>query len=491
MTIRIAAGGIHIESSTFTPYISNERDFRVLRGEALRSRYPRAAEFTGVELVPLIHARALPGGIVSRAFAERWKREFLERLQAAVAEAPLDGLLFDIHGAMSMEDSDDAEGEFLEAIRGILGDNVCISVSMDLHGNVSDKLFAAADLLTCYRTAPHIDEPETRLRAFTGLIEIIKRKRRHLVRAKVDIPILLPGEKTSTEVDPGKRLYAGIPEIEARPDIQDCALWMGYPWADQPRCHAAVVVSGYDRVAVEEAALELADAVMTSRDDFAFVAPAAAPNTAINRALAADCKPFFISDTGDNPGAGGADDMVVFLREFLEEYNARKSAKRVLFVSIKDEDTVREAMTQQAGSVATFALGGKIDPAFGGPFNLAARVTRFFADDAAGQSVVLSVGNVDIAVTSNRHQFSRKAYFEHAGVGDFSDYDIIVVKMGYLEPDLSRAAADHVMALTPGAVDQNIEAMPFKHLREPLYPRQKHGFKPLTVKLTESPEVRA
>lgn len=489
MKLRIAAGGIHIESSTFTPYISGAADFRIREGETLLSRYPFAADFPDVELIPLMHAGALPGGVVSRDFVTWWKGAFTEKLKAVLEEGPLDGFLFDIHGAMSMEGSDDAEGELLRDIRALLGPDVCISVSMDLHGNVSDLLFANADLFTCYRTAPHIDEPETRRRAFAKLLEIIRRGRHGLVRTKVDLPLLLPGEKSSTEVEPGRRLYAMIPELEAEEGIADCALWMGYPWADQPRCHAAVVVSGYAPEKTEAAAMSLAEAVWQARGEFSFVAPAASPAKAIEEALSSPAKPFFISDTGDNPGAGGANDMVVFLRDFLPVHQAKAPHKKVLFASIKDEETVAEAYKRREGMPLAVRLGGRIDPSFGGPLELEVTVRRFYEDEASGKGVVLSAGAADIIVTSRRHQFGTKAYFQSAGVEAFTDYDIIVVKMGYLEPDLSRAAAGHVMALTPGAVDQNIESMPFKKLSAPLYPRQgdfEARLRPLTL---HSPEL--
>lgn len=471
--MRIAAGGIHIESSTFTPYLSGEKDFHVLRGEDLRARYPFAQEDPRVEFLPLIHAGALPGGVVRKEFAEAWKHEFFKLLKKAMDEGGLDGLLFDIHGAMSMEGSVDAEGDFLSEIRKLVGGDVCISLSMDLHGNVSDRLFKNADLLTCYRTAPHVDQLETRKRAFQNLVEIIEKKRKDLVRVKVDIPMLLPGEKTSTEVEPGKSLYGQIPLLEKEEGILDCALWMGFPWADQPRCHAAVVATGYSSEKVEEVAMKLASKVWESRDEFKFVAPALPAKQAIQKAFWSERKPFFLSDTGDNPGAGGSDDMVIFLNEIIRAYGKNQSSKKLLYASIMDEETVRKAYRHSVGENCEFYLGGKIDPSYGGPLPLIAEIKRFYEDEASGPSVILSTGNLDVVVTSRRHQFATKEAFASAGVEDFADYDIIVVKMGYLEPDLKEAAADHIMALTPGAVNQKLESLPFHLLDSPLYPWDK------------------
>lgn len=491
MRLRIAVGGIHIESSTFTRYISDQKDFLIRKGAELLERYPWRKNYPDVEFVPLIHARALPGGVVSRAFADKWLKTFLELLDERRKEGPIDGLLFDIHGAMSMEGSDDAEGELLTKIREALGGNVPIATSMDLHGNVSDALFQATDVLTCYRTAPHIDAPETRERAFRQLLEIVRNKRAHLVRTKVDIPLLLPGEKTSTEVEPGKGLYAKIDEVVAQDKIMDCSIWMGFPWADQPRCHAVVAVTGYDKEKTEKEALKMAQAFWDARDEFAFVGPAARPAEAVKMALASEQKPYFISDTGDNPGAGGANDMVVLLQEFAAAAEAEKTDKKVLFASVKDEETVLQAKKHKPGDRIAVQLGGKIDPGYGGAFEAEAEILRFYEDAPSGPSVVLRTGTIDVIVTSRRHQFSTKKFFENAGVKEFTDYDIIVVKMGYLEPDLSRAQKGWVMALTPGAVDQDTENIPFKNLRTPLYPIQKEFSPNLKTVTVESLPVKS
>lgn len=111
MKYKIAVGGIHIESSTFTPYISGEADFTMTRGDELLARYPWFSKYRNkVEMIPLVHARALPGGAVSRSFFENWFAEFISRLEKAIVEQGIDALLLDIHGAMMVENMTDAEG---------------------------------------------------------------------------------------------------------------------------------------------------------------------------------------------------------------------------------------------------------------------------------------------------------------------------------------------------------------------------------------------
>ena len=232
---RIAVAGIHIESSTFTPYISTADDFIVTRGEELMDRfYLRDEDWaTQIEWIPVLHSRALPGGVVERGAYDAWKAEILEGLAAA---GPLDGLFFDIHGAMSVQGMDDAEGDLINAIRGVIGPEPMVSASMDLHGNVSQDLFDGCDILTCYRLAPHEDALESRRRAAYNLGMRLLNGQPKPVKALVHVPVLLPGEKTSTRIEPAKSLYKMIDPIEAMDGILDAAIWIGFAWADQPRC---------------------------------------------------------------------------------------------------------------------------------------------------------------------------------------------------------------------------------------------------------------
>ncbi len=469
MQHRIAVGGIHIESSTFTPYRSAADDFTVRRAADLLAFYPFLRQFDNIEFIPLTTARALPGGVVSRAFYDSWQSEFLELLKVAIAEAPVDGILLDIHGAMSVEGSADAEGDLAVALRAVLGERPLISATMDLHGNVSNALFAACDLITCYRTAPHIDVLQTKQRALNNLVAALV-ERRAIWRAKVDIPILLSGERTSTEVQPGKQLYQSLEDICQRKDIIDAAIFMGFPWADQARCHAAVVVTGRCREAVAAQAQKIAEHFWQLRQKFAFVGPTATVEGALDCALKSREAPFFISDTGDNPGAGGAGDLNIVLRAVCLRHQAKKITKKILFASFFDPATLDLLCRSAVGAAVVIALGGKVAPAFGEPLQLTVTIVRHFWDERAGRCAVIRFDNIFMIVTEKRFQYGSWADFARAGLADFSDFDIIVVKMGYLEPDLQAAARGWLMALTAGPVDQDIVNVTYRHLKRPLFP---------------------
>ncbi|MGI6699696.1 MAG: M81 family metallopeptidase [Christensenellales bacterium] len=479
MKYNVFVGGIHIESSTFTPYRSGEKDFFITKGDELLKRYPWIDTYQDkVNFIPIMHARALPGGIVKRSFYDKYLKDFMQVLDLALKQFKLDGFFLDIHGAMSLEGSVDAEGDFIRALREKIGPKAPVCASMDLHGNISQTLFDLSTVLTCYRTAPHIDAVQTRERNLTNLLTVLdgRKQGKKIAKAMVSVPILLPGEQTSTEVEPGKSLYAQIPQQLLHKDgVLDTSIWMGFPWADQPRSRAAVCAYGFNQDNTVACAKELAEKFWDYKNDFTFVGPVAPLKEGLQKALESKEKPYFLSDTGDNPGAGGDNDTVIVLKEILNS-GAEKN-KKIALVSIKDEQTVQELKANQIDDYVHVNLGGKINKALGGPVNTTMQLINRYSDTKAGDSVVLKKDNLSLVVTSNRYQFATEKNFQNAGLGSYQDYDIVIVKIGYLEPDLSRAAKGWTMLLTPGSVNQDLKNLAFDNLTRPLYPFD-DGFTP-------------
>lgn len=475
-TLRIAICGIHIESSTFTPYLSVAEDFEVTRGQALLARYPWLTQVEAhpwaerAEWIPVLHARALPGGPIEPGAYQAWKAEIVSTLRDITADAALDGLFFDIHGAMSVPGLEDAEADLLCAIRQVIGPQVLIGASMDLHGNVSRALFADLDQLTCYRTAPHIDVAQTRQRAMANLVaQLSDHPGEKPAKALVHVPILLPGEKTSTRMEPAKSLYAMIPQqLQAHSGVTDVSIWVGFAWADQPRCKAAVVAYGEDRAQVEAVAHTIATAFWERAADFEFVAPTESMEACLTHAEDAPA-PFFISDSGDNPGAGGAGDTTYALARLAAWPAVARGDKHAIFASIYDGEVAELARRIGVGGNIECAVGGKIDTRAPGPLPFTGRVAHLHSDPQAGTVAVLRSGGLSLIVTERRFQYGQLADFHACGL-DPADADIVIVKMGYLEPDLYAIAADWWMALTPGGVSQDLTRLTYHRIDRPMIP---------------------
>ena len=163
---------------------------------------------------------------------------------------PLDGVYLAMHGAVFVEGMEDAEADWLKATRDVVGPDCLIAVSYDLHGNLSQEIIDQIDIFSTYRTAPHIDVFETQCRSVDMLFRALETGvRPHVTWAPV--PVVLPGERTSTEDEPARSLYAKLPGIDGSEAIWDASLQVGYVWADEPRTTAAAVMTGTDAAALD------------------------------------------------------------------------------------------------------------------------------------------------------------------------------------------------------------------------------------------------
>ena len=460
---RVAVGGIHIESSTFSPHRSGSADFTVVRGDDLLGRYDELP--ADVEWLPLVHARALPGGAVEREFYDSIKAEMLERLRAVL---PVDGVFLDIHGAMSVVGMTDAEADFASAVRETIGNTALISASMDPHGNMSRRLVRALDLATSHRMSPHEDAPLTKKRAAATLVRCLQSSARP-VKAWVRVPVLLPGERACTRDEPARTIYGSLAEIETRPGIIDAAVWIGYAWADERRCTAAVVVTGTDADKVVREAQLIAERYWNARADFTFSAPSGDADWSIAQGLASDARPYFISDSGDNPTAGGAGDVAYMLERLLAQADLASGRATAIWASVVDPAAVSRCLEAGEGATVDVLVGG----AFGsrhGRVRLEGRVVCISRGDSVGGDIaVVASGGVHAILTTRRKPYHFVRDLQSLGL-DPSAHDLTVVKIGYLVPDLFAAAKDWVIALTPGGVDQDIVRLGHRHLERPIYP---------------------
>lgn len=471
---RIAICGLAIESSTFSPAVSDEVAFKIRERDSVFTYYPFFAPDSGIidraEWIPTLRGHAMPGGIVLREAYESMVSKTLAMLEEAM---PLDAIFFDIHGAMSVQDLDDPEGDFITRIRQLVGNDVMISTTMDLHGSVSHRLAHLSDLITCYRMAPHEDAIETKKRAVTNLLDRLENgKGKPAYKAWIAVPILLPGEKTSTRVEPGKSLYAQIPELLRQNDgVTDAAIWMSYPWADEPRNHGVVMAYGDNQQQVQQVAESLAKSFWDVRNQFEFVAPTVQPEEAFGLALASDKKPYIISDMGDNPTAGGAGDVTWTLHEIFKHQGLHNpTGKKIIYASIPGPEFVAQAKEIGVGGTIDATAGATVDNRFAPPIRLKGTIKAIVEGDIdAKTKVAVECDNITVIVTEKRKGFHKEIDFTDLGLNP-READILVVKIGYLEPDLYNMRGDWVMALTPGGVDQDLVRLPYKRLTRPIFP---------------------
>ncbi|MDK1494508.1 M81 family metallopeptidase [Sinorhizobium sp. 7-81] len=459
--MRIAVGGIHTECSTYSPVLMTVEDFRVLRGEELlTAEYFNFLVADGLEHIPLLHARAVPGGPVSRPAYDAFKVEFLERLRAAL---PLDGLYLAMHGAIKVDGMDDAEGDWISAARAVVGPDCPIATSYDLHGNVSQKIIDQIDIFAGYRTAPHIDTRETMVRAWSMLVTALRTGTRPGV-AWAPVPLLLPGECTSTDDEPARSLYRRLPDFDARPGILDANLMVGYVWADEPRATACAVVTGSDKAAASKAVEEIAASYWSERENFRF-GPVTGPLEAmLDIAERTETRPVILADSGDNPTGGGVGDRADVLRSLLA-----RGWRDALIAGIADRPAVDACFAAGEGATLELRLGGSLDPS-----SLVAKVAAIVVrlDDPgpiAERQAVVRAGGIEVVLSARRRPYHNIDDFRRLGL-DPSTVRLLVVKSGYLSPELAPIANPNLMALTDGVVNQDIANFTSVRRQRPVFP---------------------
>ena len=176
----------------------------------------------------------------------------------------LDGILLLMHGAIYVDEIDDPEGEWIASVRRAVGKECIISVSYDLHGQMTDKIISNIDAFAAFKTAPHIDVKDTYRRSASMLADAINKNiRPHVVWSP--IPVLVSGEMSSTFVEPCKSIYKELELYNQQNDIIDCNLMVGYVWADTPRATASSIVTCNNQITGSEVCQAIAKSYWNNR----------------------------------------------------------------------------------------------------------------------------------------------------------------------------------------------------------------------------------
>ncbi|WP_298672888.1 M81 family metallopeptidase [uncultured Sphingomonas sp.] len=458
---RIAVGGIASECSTYSRIRAKMADINVLRGDEIteNDRFAFLKRYD-VDFLPTLVANAGSGGPMDHQAYQALKAEYLQRLTALL---PLDGVYCAMHGALFVEGLQDAEGDWYEATRKVVGPDCLISASYDLHGNVSQRIVDNLDCITAYRTAPHVDRVENTMRATDMLTHCLRYGIRPYI-TWATIPVLLAGEQSSTEWQPGRRLWSDLSEYNRQPGILDVSQLVGYVWADEPRSAASVVVTGTAPAMQAQIATELAQRYWDARREFTFGSPTGTVEETIAQAMASKTHPVVISDSGDNPGGGGNADQSNFLQALL-----KAGATSVLLGGMTDRPATDACYKAGVGATIPLSIGGSLDPIQSQPVKVNATVKSLtkVSKPEDGEAVV-EFNGITVTLSARRRAYHAAEAFRDIGL-EPTAFKIVVLKCGYLNPTMKPLANPHLMALSPGAIDQDIPNIANKH-RVPSFP---------------------
>lgn len=368
-TIFIA--GFHHETNTFAPSPADWAAFTCgagyppyARGDAMLAQMASTAQAIGGfigealehgwALRPSVWAGAMPSNKVTTDAFERICAELIDDLQ----RGGFDAVFLDLHGAGVAECADDAEGELLARIRAVVGPEMPIVTTLDLHANVTERMLALASAMTAYRTYPHVDMRATGVRAARMLARRLVPGALERATHAERVPFLLPLNAQCTLMQPAAAVIALIEQIEAQHDVE-LNFAMGFSAADFAECGPVLFGYGVDPTRVRTAVQQLhTEVALTRRADWKleWLAPPDAVEQAIALALESD-KPVVIADTQDNPGAGGDANTTGMLRALLQARAGARLPGGVALGLLFDPDSARAACAAGVGATLELQLG--------------------------------------------------------------------------------------------------------------------------------------
>ena len=433
--MKILVGAFQCESNTFSAVKAGKDSFYILHGEEAKKKLfaSHIFEEAGFEVVPLVYAVSLPSGMVTRECFD----EIMADFRARAAEHPdADGIYLYLHGAMYVEGLGSGEEHTVKELRKTVGDTIPITLAQDFHGNLSDGLVPLVQGIAGYRTAPHTDYDDTERRAAEALMKLVGGGVGELVSVPHFFRIRVQfADAAQTSVEPYVTVLKMIRELDADPRVVTASVFNGQPWVDAPFMSASVIVySMADHDEIHAKAKAIADWYDAHKTDLKFGVPAASPENVVETAKAM-AKPVFVSDSGDNTTAGAAGESDFLLKIF------RGTGLKTLFTSLYDAETVAKYSDKAIKR-------GKI---------------LGFVGEESGEGVVVRDGNVDIVYSTVRTSFTMKEHFVAMGL-DPADYDVVVVKQGYLWPGAASLAASQIFCMTPGTATNDFSTLPFKNL---------------------------
>jgi microcystin degradation protein MlrC len=484
--IRIAVGGFLHETNTFAPTRATYDDFvhgggwpsmahgpevlKVMRKINVGlAGFVEAAEANGWALVPTISAAASPSAHVTRDAFERVMKEMVDGIAAA---GPIDAVYLDLHGAMVTEHYDDGEGEILARVRKVIGKELPLVASLDLHANVSPEMMEHADALIAYRTYPHIDMADTG-RACARHLALMLKTKAGFAKAFRQLPFLIPISWQCTNDQPTKGIYEKLAALEGDA-VPTLSFAPGFPAADFRDCGPSVFAYGRTQAEADAAADSIVALVESHEDDFdgRIYSPDDGVRLAMELAKSAS-KPIIIADTQDNPGAGGDSDTTGMLRALVRN-KASQAATGVIY----DPQSARAAHAAGVGATVTLDLGGKSGIPGDAPYKETFVVEKlsdgqFVAsgpyyggrDMDMGPSACLRIGDVRVVVGSYKAQLADQSMYRYVGI-EPTEQKILVNKSSvHFRADFEPIAERLLICTAPGAMPADTAALPWKRLR--------------------------
>jgi microcystin degradation protein MlrC len=489
---RLLIAGYQHETNTFAPSLADWAAFTrgdsfpaFVRGPAMVEQLRGinipvagvidAARAHGWQLVPSCWAGAIPSSYVTQDAFERIAGAICDDIRSAQQGGGLDAVYLDLHGAAVAEHADDSEGELLARVRALVGAQVPVVASLDLHANVTRRMLREADALVSYRTYPHVDMADTGVLAAELLARRLKAGRKEPQHSK-RFGFLIPINAQSTWLEPAKSLYDELVALD-RAHGTVSSFCMGFPASDFDECGPMIWSHGEQAVRVVDALF--AQASEPTQWHEALLAPRDATAQAIALAEHAT-QPVVIADTQDNPGAGGDSNTTGMLHALVAQGAGRRFPGQVALGLLSDPAAAKAAHEAGVGSEIHLALGTSV-PTFAGmsdaPLHGRYKVVALSDGQCTlqgpmmtglsvrlGPSACLEIDGVRVAVVSGKKQLLDRALLRMVGIHHEQMRIVVVKSSNHFRADFQPHASHVLVAKAVGPMAADPADLPWKKL---------------------------
>lgn len=435
---------------------------------------------TGWTPVPLIAAAVGASGPIDQPWYDAIVASMVASLRRALQAGPLDGVYLSLHGAAIATAQADPDGQLLAAVRAVVGDEVPVVATLDLHGNVSPLMVEKADYFAAYLTNPHVDMRERGAECARALARMLATGERPC-RAFVKLPFIPPSVTQNTKSGPYGELIA-FGQRRVGGDVLNVSVLSGFTLGDTPKAGMSVIVTALAAEAACTVAQEVAERAWSERGRYVprLTTLEAATRMAVAAGRDPALPPLLFADVADNAGGGGRANTVWILKAFHAAGVSGCTLGIFYDPQLADEAHRRglgASFVAQFNRAETHPLSGS----FAAPATVRALHDGRFVcrrGISAGQAVNLGpcaridLGGIDVIVVSVRQQAKDPVFLEALGVDIARRRSLIIKSRGHFRAAFDEFFPDEsiIEVDVPGLTTPVLKNVPYRHLLRPLYP---------------------
>jgi microcystin degradation protein MlrC len=486
--MKIGIAGFSHETITFWPEITGLAEFErvahhgkdvIEKGRGANScigGFIDVLEAEGFEMIPVCEASGGATATVSDEVYDFYVGKMIKDFVDAAGE--LDGILLALHGAMATESRQDPETDAVREIRRVVGYDIPIMVTYDLHGNKDDTILTEVTAAFGYHSSPHVDMAETGRRAARTMVATLRGEITPVFALKKP-GIVVPSVYSATTINPAKEIVDRVRKWEKHPGVLDVTALFGFAWSDVRQLGMAMIaVTDNDLGLADKVVDDLCDLAyqrrkaLTGREKFSLFSVKKGVSRAIELAKTAN-NPIVILDHADRTS-----DTTFVLRELLAQ-----GAENVAHPVFHDPKAAKACIEIGVGGRVEIEVGAGTRWRDGEPLKVTGKVLwagecRYIGTGPMwknheidlGPTAIIDMDGIWLQFTTHKATLIDEDPFIQCGYKP-QDFDIIVTKSKtHFRAVYEKVGAEIIIVDAPGQCPADIRVFEYRNAPQDIYP---------------------